>query len=57
MKKEYTSPDLELFAVRPDEQIASTCLFVNNVDHGYSCWWDPDSHKMPPGEYTLTQGS
>ena len=53
MKKQYTSPDLELFAVRPDEQIAVSCLFVNSGTYGYDCWYaqNPDgSYPSPPSD-------
>ena len=39
MKKDYVSPELELFSVRPDEQVAVSCLFVNNQDTGYDCFY------------------
>lgn len=29
MKKMYAAPDFEVYAVRPDEQIAANCQFLN----------------------------
>ena len=52
MRKDYIAPDLELFAIRPDEQIAATCVWINNGydpsapggGSGYDCYtgYDPD---------------
>lgn len=30
MKKEYMTPELETYSVRPDEQIAATCMWEND---------------------------
>lgn len=46
MKKEYMTPELETYSVRPDEQIAATCMWENdgynpNVPggaSGYDCF-------------------
>lgn len=56
MKKSYTSPDLELFQVRPDEQIAQSCVWENFGDSypgspsegvgGYDCYTGYDPSKV-----------
>lgn len=63
MKRAYVIPELELFNVRPDEQIAVSCLWVNNYGDaewatpenpgGYgSCWWDGSGGgNFPGGEF------
>lgn len=50
MKKSYMVPDLEMYTVRPDEQIAQRCVFVNSADTGYDCWF---AEKNPNGGYPM----
>ena len=60
MKKTYVTPDLEPFSVRPDEQIAATCMWENNGydpsaptgASGYDCFMGTD-----PGLIYGMQGS
>lgn len=47
MKKTYVSPDLELFTIRPDEQIAVTCNWVNSAAWGDACW----NPNVPDGTF------
>lgn len=63
MMKAYVTPELEKFAVRPDEQFAVSCLWVNNYGDagtpdkpaGYGdCWWDgSDGGNYPGDEYLV----
>ncbi len=54
MKKSYIAPDLELFSVRPDEQIAASCVWIDNGydpgapagASGYDCFYGYSSDKV-----------
>ena len=51
MKKEYMTPELETYSVRPDEQIAATCMWANDGydptapggASGYDCFMGNDA--------------
>lgn len=60
MKKRYVTPEMELFSILPDEQIAVACMWVNNGHDpsapagasGYDCFMGSD-----PGLFYGMSGS
>ena len=60
MKKEYMTPELETYSVRPDEQIAATCMWENDgydptapggASHAGIVTTPADRELMPPGHH------